>query len=535
MNFLEQTMNDLPKKLSPYLPWLGLLCLIGGVGLFYVTQQWDLLTNLTFALGVVFLLLYALINPDEVRELMSGRSAQYGVSTLLSSLFFTAIVVLLYFLAFQNPDWRYDATETGEFTPLDETVSLVESLDEPIHVIGFFTIQGAFQQTEAQTRLESLQAYTDQISFEFVDPEANPVLAEQYDLSFNNTLVFTRGEGENEVFSKAAAPLNDRSLHTALVQVVNPTDKKAYFITGHGERSITDSSATGMSNAASVLEEAGFETEEIGLFQAEEIPADATALVMIDQQAPISDAELALIADYLATGGAMLIARDALDSDIRARLEQQGNDVVGDYLATTWGVTLRTDVVIDPDFTAANSFLAFFSNTFGASPITTGDLDQFGIIFNIARSLAIDSTIEGLSRVNLISTGQNAWGESNFDEFNQPTGPVPNEGDEQGVLTLAVSLEDLGTNGRLIVVGDTDVFSNELLFQAGNWQLFANALNWLADDEVAIDLTPRETVDRQLSIPQTQLNLVVLMTICLGPLVAMVAGGIVWYSRRQRR
>lgn len=526
-------MNDLPKKLSPYFPWLGIICLLAGFAQYYVGRQWDLLTNLTIALGAIFFLLYALVNPDDVRELLSGKTAQYGLSTFLSSLFFTAIVVLIYFLAYQNPDWRYDATETKEFTPLEETVQLVENLQEPIHVIGFFNVQGAFQEAEARSRLETLQAYTDQISFEFVDPEANPVLAQQYDLTFSNTLVFTKGEGENEVFSKATAPLNDRNLHAALVQVVNPVEKKAYFITGHGERGYADGGTTGLTNAVSLLEEAGFETAELILFQLDAIPDDASVLVMIDQQAPLTSEELTLVADFVESGGALFVARDALDTDVRARLEES-DDLLRDYLQEQWGVTLRRDVVIDPGFIVANSFLTFLSNSLGSSPITN-DLAQFGVVFNVARSLELDASNANVRQTNLLLTGPDAWGESSFEEFNTQSGPTPGEGDEQGDLVLATSLEDMETNGRLIVVGDTDPFSNELIFQAGNWRFFTNAVNWLADDEVAIELTPRDTVDRQLTVPQSQLNLVVLMTTCLGPLLALIAGLIVWYSRRQRR
>jgi hypothetical protein len=42
-------------------------------------------------------------------------------------------------------------------------------------------------------------------------------------------------------------------------------------------------------------------------------------------------------------------------------------------------------------------------------------------------------------------------------------------------------------------------------------------------------------VDRQIVLPQTQLNLLLLVGACLGPLLALVAGTAVWYSRRQNR
>lgn len=524
--------NQLPKKLAPYFPWLGLLCLIAGIGVYYVTRQFDLLTNLTLALGVLFLLLYALINPDEVRELMSGRQAQYGTSTLLSILFFTAIIVAAYIIAFQNNDWRFDATETNEFTPLPETIALLEDLEEPIHVIGFFTIQTTFQQEDARTRLEALQAFTDQITYEFVDPEENPVAAQQYDLTFNSTLVFTQGDD----FSKAAAPLSDRSLHTALVQVLNPVEKKAYFITGHGERDSEDFGAEGLGTAVSLLEESGFEVDTLPLFTVSEIPDDATVLVMIDQQSPLTDEEFALIESFLDNGGAAFIARDALDTELRAQLED-GEELVRDYLATDWGLTLRPDVVIDSTFSQAGQEfgLAFLGANYGNSPITSNDLDRFGTVFSIARSIGMDDTVEGIARNSLVLTSQDAWGETDFVNLAQGFAEPNPEVDAVGTLPLAVSAENMETNGRIVLIGDTDLFSNNLILQNGNGLFFSNAMNWLADDELAVNLTPRETVNRQVTISQSQLLLVTLTIVCLGPLLAMIAGIAVWYSRRQRR
>jgi hypothetical protein len=60
-------------------------------------------------------------------------------------------------------------------------------------------------------------------------------------------------------------------------------------------------------------------------------------------------------------------------------------------------------------------------------------------------------------------------------------------------------------------------------------------MNWLADDELAIDLAPRETIERQVNIPQTQLTALQLVSICLGPLVVGLIGITVFASRRRRR
>lgn len=98
-----------------------------------------------------------------------------------------------------------------------------------------------------------------------------------------------------------------------------------------------------------------------------------------------------------------------------------------------------------------------------------------------------------------------------------------------------MSAENGGTNGRLIVFGDTDFLSNSAITIGGNNLLFSNALNWLADDEVVVDLTPRETVDRQLVVDQSQLGLLWIMTVCLGPGIMAAIGISLWYARRNKR
>ena len=69
----------------------------------------------------------------------------------------------------------------------------------------------------------------------------------------------------------------------------------------------------------------------------------------------------------------------------------------------------------------------------------------------------------------------------------------------------------------------------------GNGLLFSNILNWFADDEVVADLTPRETVDRQVVIDQSQIGLLFLISICLGPGIMAAIGISIWYARRNNR
>lgn len=524
---MRQTLD----RTALFFPWIGLLLIVAGAVVYFVTRRWDLAPNLLLIGGALLLLLFAVVRPDDVRRMVSGRQARYGTSTVLSILFFFAIAVLLYYIAYQNNDWRYDATETGEFTPLPETIELLEELEEPIHVIGFYTFQTAAQQEQARVRLENLQAYTDKLTYEFRDPEENPLLAQQYDLTFDGTLVFTQGEGESQDFSKSSS-LSDRDIHTALVRVINPVEKNLYFITGHGERDIEDFAPEGLGTAAQLLEEAGFTIETLNLFVEGEVPDDATVIALVDQRAPMSPEEVAAIRDYLNNGGAAFIARDAIDSEARAGVEE---DDLNEVLTSDWGLVLRQDVIIEQVFAqAGQSFgFSFIGANYGSSPITS-ELDQFGTVYDVARSVGSQNA-EGITTVDLVTTSDEAWGETDFDALSQGIAEPNPEEDILGPLAVGLNAEKAETSARLVVFGDTDFISNRLITSGGNNLLLTNAFNWLADDEVAVELTPRENVDRTVAISQSQLGILQLTSICLGPALMGLIGIGVWYSRRKTR
>ncbi len=521
-------MKQKLDRFAPIFPILALALLVGGGVVYFVTRRWDWLPNVLLAGSGLLLLLFAIFWPDNVRARLSGRGGRYG-GTLLLILFFTAVLALLYTLAYQNSDWRYDATADNAFTPLPETIDLLQSLDEPIHVVGFYTADTAFQRSEAEASLQAMQAYTDQLSYEFVDPNENPLLAEQYDLSFAGTLVFTREDG---TFAKTST-LTDQDLHTALVRTINPTVKTAYFVTGHGERDWEDFGTDGIGTAVTLIEESGFTVESLNLFVTGEVPEDASAVFLIDQQAPLAAEEIEALASYVDNGGALFIARDAVDTEGRAAAEADG---LLPWLQESWGITLRNDLIIDASLAQAGQTigLTFVGAQYGNSPITQG-LDQFGTIFNVARSITTELPPE-VTAVNLITTSELAWGETNFERMVTAGEVAPDEGeDATGSLTVALSAQNTASGARLVVFGDTDFLTNSFIQQGGNSFLFENAANWLVNDVASIELSARESIPRQVTITQSQLSLLQLVSVCFAPGLLALAGMAVWYSRRQRQ
>lgn len=530
-------MKQNVDKIAPYLPWVGLILIVAGAIVTTVTRTFDLTNNLLLGGGALLLLLFAMLRPDDVRHLFSGRQARYGTSTFLSILFFVAIAIMIYWLAYKNNDWRLDLTEANEFTPLAETVDLLESIQEPVHVIGFYTVAQAGQQSQAKTILDSLKAVSDNFTYEFVDPESNPLLASSYDLNLAGTLVFIRNQDQpDEVFSKANG-ITDTDIHTALVKVINPVSKKLYLIAGHGEPSKEDFAETGTATIMAILEDAqGFTVEELNLLNAGVVPDDASAVALIGQQSPLDSTESQALNDYLNSGGSLFIAREpVIDPRNLITYETIENDGLNTLLAE-WGITLRQDIIVDPELARAGQSdgLTFLGAEYGNSPIITEEIRTFSTLFDLARSIETTAT-ENVTITSLVQTSGEAWGETDIESLVTVGARLDDGVDAAGPLQVGVSAENSASGGRLVIFGDSTFLTNQAIQIGGNAQLLTNSLNWLSNDEISIALSPRETIERQINIPDQQLRFLRLIGIWLAPALMLVIGVMVWSSRRRNQ
>lgn len=89
------------------------------------------------------------------------------------------------------------------------------------------------------------------------------------------------------------------------------------------------------------------------------------------------------------------------------------------------------------------------------------------------------------------------------------------------------------SDGRLVVVGDTDFIANDLaLSPLGNADLFLNMVHWLTEDENLIAIRARDPEDRRITMTAGQLRNLVLLALVFLPGFFLVWGVAVWWSRR---
>jgi hypothetical protein len=433
------------------------------------------------------------------------------------------LLAVLYGVAYANPSWRYDATSAREFTPLAEVVDLLAQADSPIEAIAFYG-PTSIGRAEAVRYLEALQATTPAFRYQVSDPGLDQTLALAYGVQEDGVVVFVKNRGEAGERTADLYFLADRDVYAALLQLIAPSQKVAYFVTGHGEADISDFGDFGLSQARQQLEELGFVVEPLDLRVVGGVPAEADVVAVVNPQRPLAAEEMAALAAFVGRGGALFVAGDVLPNEQVARAEQTS---LAPYLQETWGLTLRPDIIIDPALTYFEQVFTFVIQDFGASPIITADVAQFSILFSAARSIAF-APVDGMRLVALLRTSNQAWGETDLNTFP----PVQEPSDTTGPLVTAVSGEDEANGGRLVLVGDTDFMQNRGIYSGGNSIFLTNSFNWLARDEQTLTLTPRQTIPRTLVLTQTQILALQIAGLTAAPLLFALLGIFNWYSRR---
>jgi ABC-type uncharacterized transport system involved in gliding motility auxiliary subunit len=85
---------------------------------------------------------------------------------------------------------------------------------------------------------------------------------------------------------------------------------------------------------------------------------------------------------------------------------------------------------------------------------------------------------------------------------------------------------------RLVVFGDSDFAGNSSLTLGGNSDLFLNSVNWLAEEEELISISPKPPVSRVLVLSPGQARFLQYSSVIFLPAAVLLVGAVVWWRRR---
>ncbi|HEY5617330.1 MAG TPA: DUF4350 domain-containing protein [Vicinamibacterales bacterium] len=479
--------------------------------------------------GLALVVLYTLGQWREIVVYFRRRQARYGAIATTGVLVALAIVVAVNYLsARQNKRWDLTANQQNSLS--EQTVKVLQGLTAPVKFV-------VFERPDAvdrfRNRLEEYAYQSRQVSVEYIDPDTKPVIAKEYEIQQYGTVVVEYMKRRERVTSDS-----EQDLTNGLIKALSDKERKVYFLQGHGEKEPNRTERDGYSALSGMLRLDNYMIERLVLAQQKEVPDDATVVVIGGPTTDVLPAELEALRRYLARAGKLMVLIDPPIGGQPASLPNL------DALINEWGVTLGNNVVVDVSG-ATNEPSIAVAATYPIHAIT----EQFSTltIYPLARTVdPVSGGVNGRTAQTIVETSRGSWAESNLASLTSGVQMDEESGDKPGPLSVgaAVSAPAQATAGaqtsgdapkpetRVVVFGDSDFATNAYGGVPGNPNLFANAINWLAQQENLIAIRPTEAADRRVTMTPRQQTLTFLTSIFVIPGLVFAAGIYTWWRRR---
>jgi ABC-type uncharacterized transport system involved in gliding motility auxiliary subunit len=445
------------------------------------------------------------------------------------------VLIALAYLATRFP-LRWDLTEARIYSLSPQTVTMLQKLDRPVHIVFFHDpmMREAVELYELVARQNRL------ISLELHDPMLNPAQARLAGVQFSGTALM---HSEGRTLQVHGGTESD--IANGILRVSQGITQTVCFLDGHSEANpfSTEShdhlegaaghshglgpqfvlhEVHGIAKARHSLEAMNYTVEKISLLQSAEVPGRCSVLVVAGPKIALLPREVAALERFLAGGGKALFM---LEPFVRTGLEP---------LLHRYGVVPDNRIVIDeashfwadpaaPAVTSYNHHLITRQ-----LPLT---------FFPGAQSLSpTRERVPGASVVPLANSSKSSWAQANPGRIEFKEGR-----DLRGPNTLMViatrrpvpeAADSVSALSRIVVVGDADFATNSFFHIMGNGKLFLNAVNYLAAREDLIGVEPRSRDLPRVQLTNWQMKGTFFVSLFLLPGLLAAIGAAVWWKQR---
>ena len=527
---MQPTKNNKLYSLSA----LGSLLVIAVGAYWYVEQSVNYLSIGLFVLGVLSLFFCVSHNLKYSLEALSALQWKRlgGLITILS--LSIALLLGLNYLAHRMPQ-RWDVTQHQQHTLSPATIDFVRGIDKPVELTAFYV--GLPPKYLEDLLAEYTRISNGKISAKIIDPIDDIAYAAKYGnvISGQESKLIATSGAERKDVDFSATPLNEQQVTNALARVVREP-RKAYFLTGHGERLATNQDNQGFSLFADLLSSNNISSNSLMLGVQKKIPEDCDVLIVAGPQTDLTQQEQDLVEGYLQQGGdALFLIENVVvtSPEIPLTADQLGKNPSLNSILNQWGINVGTDIVVD-----LNSHVGGDAG----SPATRNYLDHKAITAGLDYTFYIRprsiSEVAGrratikVAPIVLSATKQQSWGETDrtlnvkFDAGVDIAGPVA----ISYVIWEGKQHADK-SDTRIIAFTDADFLSNAYLNQYSNAELGINVVNWLSELDYAVFVEKQKVEVERLDLTSKQKRMIAVL-LFLMPLLIILAGLFVWMRRR---
>jgi ABC-type uncharacterized transport system involved in gliding motility auxiliary subunit len=504
------------EELARFIGTMGAAMLIAGY--LRYTIQGELLTfsKVVLVLGALFVVASLAIGFRYFIRFFSKRSSQLGTNTTILTLAVIAILVVVNFVGFRHHK-RFDLTTEKLYTLSDQTKQIVGGLQKDVTIVRFdkSRIPAIDDQMAEYTSLSR------HLKFENVDPQQKPEVAQQYGATRMGDVIVASGSRKEHLESGA---ISEEDITRAVIKVMQDKSKTVCFVTGHGEKSLSDSGENGFSRVDAGLKGQNYAAKTINLVSENGVAPDCSVVVVAGPTQAFFPQEAGMLEKYLQGAGKVLILVDP-----------QTDPKLGDVF-NFWNASVGDNVVIDASgvgsLIGAGPAIPLVT-TFGPSPITKNFAGSM-TFFPLARTVSVaDKAKTEPQIVELLKTSERSFTIPSLKQGQQKVAFDPKTG-KQGPLSLGVaaSRQSAAGEARLVAIGNSEFAANPYLDQQKNGDLFYNTINWLAEDENLISIRPKSPTNRRVTLTQGQSSALTWLDLIFLPGIVILSGVYIWWKRR---
>ena len=467
-------------------------------------------------------------------SLFSSRRLRHGgFATLLVVAVIVITILLNIVISTLDNVWglSYDLSSNRLYTISEQTERVVSAIDEPVHIYAL--MQTGSESQTVENLLENYRRLApDYITVTVVDPIQNPTFAQQYDGAATGSVVLSCGDnyrvvGYNDMYqldienyytsgSQQYTFEAENALTSALAQVSRTTAYKLYQLTGHGELALdTDFTDT--------LTNAGVTTEELNLTTAGSIPADADSLLLNAPLADLTEAEAALLSDYVTNGGKLLAVTDFTTDTPRL-----------DAILESCGMTRQAGLLIEND---ANHYPYGYPQTYllptvQSNEITAGVGSNMMVYTPIAQGIVKDEDGD-YTFTSLLSTSSTAY---SMEGYATAETAQKADTDPEGSFDVALAAENTTTGTRAVWINCPNFLQGTInqSVSGGNAQLLGSIVNWFDGEQTTAVISGKSLSAASLTVPNNMIIVLGLLFTIVLPIVCVVAGLVICVIRRRR-
>jgi hypothetical protein len=323
-------------------------------------------------------------------------------------------------------------------------------------------------------------------------------------------------------FRKKPVAFNGELMFTSkLLALAHAQPFQAYFLQGHGESSLADTSDNGYSKFGLTLAQNDILVANLELLGDAEVPADCNLLIIAAPTKPLRDSELQKIDKYLAQGGRLFALFNYASIRQPTGLEP---------ILQKWGVNVLPGYVKDPQNSIGDQVVVvrkFNLKTF-VNPLT-----QLALEMVLPRPIAkVDwakppANAPQVDELVFSSEASTLAGDPAAAPRNYPLIAAVDQKPVAGVVT------PLG-NTRIVVAGDSLFLDNQVIEAAANRDFLNYAANWLLDrQELLAGISPHPVTEFRLLLTQKQGQQLDWLLLGALPGGVLAFGWLVWLARRK--